>query len=614
LTLEEETKPQCCLLIPELEDFGVVKSSLANAAREVGVEIISPSLSEGQLELFPEGEHRSFIDEEHQPPTISTRALSGTDLILADITGLSPYVMLYVGLASTLGKPIIFISQDPRSSLLGRPVNVLTYNLTLRGLGLLEQRVRSAFRTFKRNPARFRSTSPTNWRVDQLPYVDLAKLDPREFDNLCFELLTQMGYKNLVWDTEHHEIDAMGLLPRKDPDGTEYQELWLISLGKHAPPSLLFEMAIDGHLARRYFDSMSPAKSWQIEQSATLLFITPFDDHKSEFLGHELRRLQERQYERGRYQGPRLRVWDRRQLTQLIQQFPQLAFKYFSDEGRSQSKYRKSPQELYEENVALTERLHFALTSLKDEKDKRVIAEREAIWKEVSFKAAHKLGNPIFALETDLEALRTRIGSNFSDIEQIVDEMSLSIEKAKTIIEQFKSLARANDVNLVATTLQPLVESAFRIPTEKGVAVKFEGIKRCPMVLADAAKLADCFDEIAANALHWLEKEEKIITIHINSAKQKDLPEVIRGNEKFVRIEIRDNGCGVASDQKERIFDPFHTTFAHGNGLGLYIVQTIVQAHSGCIRETGLAGDGAVFEIFLPVAKKDEKIEQDITG
>src|ERR1035438_9366531 len=65
--------------------------------------------------------------------------------------------------------------------------------------------------------------------------------------------------------------------------------------------------------------------------------------------------LEERKI-RARREGPypsmlRLRVWDRNYLTSLVQQFPQIGYKYFSDEGRAQTKYRKTPEELYQENV-----------------------------------------------------------------------------------------------------------------------------------------------------------------------------------------------------------------------------------------------------------------------
>src|SRR5260370_2169679 len=180
----------------------------------------------------------------------------------------------------------------------------------------------------------------------------------------------------------------------------------------------------------------------------TLLFIPFRFDEAGAVIEREVRR----RLERGRREWPslkfRTRIWNSDHLVNLIQQYPQLAQKYFSDEaGRSQSKYRKTPEELYSENVLLNERQQSLIAALEEEKDKRTRAERDAVWKDLSFTAAHKLGNPVFALETDFQALKKRIASaSSSDAAQVAEEMSTSLEKAKAIIEQFKSLTKAQEI------------------------------------------------------------------------------------------------------------------------------------------------------------------------
>ena len=52
----------------------------------------------------------------------------------------------------------------------------------------------------------------------------------------------------------------------------------------------------------------------------------------------------------------------------------------------------------------------------------------------------------------------------------------------------------------------------------------------------------------------------------------------------------------------EQIFAPFFTTYPHGTGLGLSLVQRVIEGHDGVIREIGKPNEGAVFEIFLPQA------------
>jgi light-regulated signal transduction histidine kinase (bacteriophytochrome) len=68
---------------------------------------------------------------------------------------------------------------------------------------------------------------------------------------------------------------------------------------------------------------------------------------------------------------------------------------------------------------------------------------------------------------------------------------------------------------------------------------------------------------------------------------------------KSVRIDIRDNGCGISKEQQAAIFQPFFTTKESGTGLGLAVSKQIAQAHSGDITLESTPGQGTVFHIFL---------------
>jgi len=67
-----------------------------------------------------------------------------------------------------------------------------------------------------------------------------------------------------------------------------------------------------------------------------------------------------------------------------------------------------------------------------------------------------------------------------------------------------------------------------------------------------------------------------------------------------LQIAVRDDGPGIASEQRMKVFDPFYTTKAKGTGLGLAIAKRIVEAHGGQIALGDADGSGAVFKITLP--------------
>lgn len=185
---------------------------------------------------------------------------------------------------------------------------------------------------------------------------------------------------------------------------------------------------------------------------------------------------------------------------------------------------------------------------------------------------------------------------------QVAEEMGSSIEKAKEIIEQFKSLIRTEEITLHPVDLVPLFNTAAHVAKEKGVEVQIRAPGKHLKALADPVRMAECFDELFTNALHWLNKEQKRIEVIITVAKKNELPPGINDTIKYIRVRFIDNGCGVPLDKKDEIFAPFRTTYAHGTGLGLSLVQRIIDGHGGFIRETGKPGEGAVFELFIPQA------------
>lgn len=90
----------------------------------------------------------------------------------------------------------------------------------------------------------------------------------------------------------------------------------------------------------------------------------------------------------------------------------------------------------------------------------------------------------------------------------------------------------------------------------------------------------------------------------IDKILKKDLPEGLNKEQQYLKVDFEDNGCGVPFENKEKIFAPFYTTDPHGTGLGLSLVKWIIEVHGGQIREIGKPGDGANFEMYLPLVKK----------
>lgn len=104
-------------------------------------------------------------------------------------------------------------------------------------------------------------------------------------------------------------------------------------------------------------------------------------------------------------------------------------------------------------------------------------------------------------------------------------------------------------------------------------------------LLANSSALASAINNLLANALQ-AGATQLLISAHR------------AGDDVLVRVV--DNGRGMSRELLARIFEPFYTTRSNGTGLGLAVVQSVVQAHQGKIEVASVEGEGSCFTLRLP--------------
>ncbi len=595
----ETDKTKCFLSIPYSEKFERLRQTINSALEKVGFS----SLRFEPLAGFSMQEALS-------------NNISEADFVIADLTGSNPNIFYEIGLAQAKEKRIILLIQQ--DDLQNVPTDLkgllfLTYEATSLGLRILQEKLISTLENLSKYPQKSLFDSSTGISTSSF-FVDWSKLESRDIENLVNELLIQMGFLNVEWIKEKSGIELIAELPKRDPDGFDYKDVWLISFGHRYPfEMMLKELRHDLNYVtnrlifrnKRFLGRENLFRSG--EASITMLFVLigePFQKNLFDF-----DEINEINY-RNRSMNLRVRVWDESYLTSLVYKYSYLGIKYFSDESRSLSKYRKTPEELNRENVKLLNELRQKIKDLNEANDKIVRLERDAVWKDVSFSAAHKMGNPIFAIETNLESLLRRINSQKTDEAiQIVDNIKISVEKAKGIVDQFKSLAKAQKISPIPTFLYPFFEDVCREVNNCGVSCEINCSKDLK-VDVDPERLSECFDELTLNAIHFFKERQKKKVIQIEAIECIDDLPFLDSTRKYILIHFRDNGIGVPIEFKDKIFDAFITTRIQGTGLGLALVRTIIEGHGGAIREVGFPKKGADFEIYLPLSDKNINLKQ----
>jgi two-component system NtrC family sensor kinase len=108
--------------------------------------------------------------------------------------------------------------------------------------------------------------------------------------------------------------------------------------------------------------------------------------------------------------------------------------------------------------------------------------------------------------------------------------------------------------------------------------------------MADATQLRQVFLNIILNSCEAMNNNGRLIIITAFSKK-----------EKVVKVQIIDNGIGIAEKDLSKIFDPFFTSKEQGTGLGLSVVYGIISSHHGTVQVKSKVGEGTTIVIKLPM-------------
>jgi signal transduction histidine kinase/ActR/RegA family two-component response regulator len=127
-----------------------------------------------------------------------------------------------------------------------------------------------------------------------------------------------------------------------------------------------------------------------------------------------------------------------------------------------------------------------------------------------------------------------------------------------------------------------------------------------PPVLADATQLQQILMNLVSNASDAIGSRDGLICVRsgLLQVDRKTVHEFSPATDipdgQYVCLEVSDNGCGMTTEVREKIFDPFFSTKFTGRGLGLAAVLGIVRSHRGAITVQSEVGRGSTFKLLLP--------------
>jgi signal transduction histidine kinase len=194
------------------------------------------------------------------------------------------------------------------------------------------------------------------------------------------------------------------------------------------------------------------------------------------------------------------------------------------------------------------------------------------------------------------------IQSNAERMIAIINDL-LDITKLETgsVELDLRPIHTAEALSSVLLELQPKI-------LERAQEIAISIPPGLPLVRADQKRLNQILFNLISNAVKYTPSHGKI-AVDAREVGLDDLPESLRESLKagrYVQIDVRDSGVGIAEDELEKIFERFYRTEnplkveAGGTGLGLSLVRPLVKLFGGRIWVESAVGEGSVFTIAIP--------------
>jgi signal transduction histidine kinase len=173
-----------------------------------------------------------------------------------------------------------------------------------------------------------------------------------------------------------------------------------------------------------------------------------------------------------------------------------------------------------------------------------------------------------------------------------VERLRHEVNRLQGIVENFLRFARVQDLKLVPTDLNAVVEELRdfyeHTALTRGVVVRTQFEQNLPRALIDVDLFNQALLNLILNADHAM-------------PSGGDLIMTTRHDGSWILLDVIDTGTGMTEEVRGRIFQAFFSTRPSGSGLGLPTTRKIVEAHGGTIRVQSEPGKGSQFTIRLPV-------------
>jgi len=235
----------------------------------------------------------------------------------------------------------------------------------------------------------------------------------------------------------------------------------------------------------------------------------------------------------------------------------------------------------------LNKNFNSMINQLKVQQEKLLISERHEAWEHVARKLAHEIKNPLTPIQLSIDNLKSKYEKyiDISDKEKYdknLNTILTQIKQIENLINEFSDFARMPKPMFRINNLIDLINSNIELLREIDHTIDINLIfsKNDNLNLScDNEQISRVIFNLIKNSIESIQEK----ALKIGNFDKKISIEIKRINN-YIAINIFDNGIGFSSKTTKELIKPYYTTKKKGSGLGLSIVNKIINDHNGTIQ------------------------------
>ncbi|MBK7992471.1 MAG: GHKL domain-containing protein [Blastocatellia bacterium] len=215
---------------------------------------------------------------------------------------------------------------------------------------------------------------------------------------------------------------------------------------------------------------------------------------------------------------------------------------------------------------------------------------------------AHEVRNPLFSMSATLEAFEEDFPEH-PEYKEYLDILHSELNRLTQLMKDLLEYGKPASQKLLPSTINLVITEAIKfcehLASQKKVQIDLQISNNLPQILLDETRLVQVFQNLLDNAINHSPKNSKVIII---------VSVLAEDDKNWLKIIVQDSGPGFSQEDLLKIFDPFYSRRPGGTGLGLPIVQKIVEQHKGKVFADNNPKGGAEVSVLLPVINEGKKI------